>query len=306
MVAPAPTVTDPTPNQAWIAGSAVSLALAADTFTAVPGQTLSYAAVLPRGLTFNAATETISGTAPVIPGTYTIKVMATETSGLSASETFQAVVTARAPTVRQTPDQSWTAGQKVSLATSFTDPQGESLTYRATQANGSVLPKGLTFNASTGAFGGTPTAPGSYSLTVTATDASGLSASETFRAVVRAAAPTPARQVPNLLWTDGQTMKFIVPAGVFADPQGSPLTYSAYEIGGADKTSWMHFNPTVADFFGTVPAGLSGTIGIGLVATNGYGFSAAETFGLTFAGADSHAVAAPFTSPISEMLRFPS
>ena len=46
------------------------------------------------------------------------------------------------------------------------------------------------------------------------------------------------------------------------------LTYAAYEVGGADQTSWLHFNPSPADFFGTVPASLSGTIGIELVATN--------------------------------------
>ena len=112
--------------------------------------------------------------------------------------------------------------------------------------------------------------------------------------------------MPNLVWTDGQTVKFMAPAGVFTDPQASPLTYAAYEVGGADQTSWLHFNPSPADFFGTVPASLSGTIGIELVATNGYGLSASETFGLTFAAPGAHVVAAPFTSTPTELLPLPN
>jgi hypothetical protein len=93
---------------------------------------------------------------------------------------------------------------------------------------------------------------------------------------------------------------------VFTDPQGSPLTYAAYEVGGADQTAWLHFNPSPADLFGTVPAGLTGTIGLELVATNGYGLSSTETFGLSFAAAGTHLVAAPFTATPSELLPLPT
>ena len=68
LVAPAPTLTDQTANQTWTAGKALSFALAPDTFTAVPGQTLKYSATLPAGLTINATTGTISGTVPVALG----------------------------------------------------------------------------------------------------------------------------------------------------------------------------------------------------------------------------------------------
>ncbi len=305
--ASAPTVAQ-TPDQAWTAAQRVSLATA---FTDPQGERLTYTATqssgsaLPKTLLFNALTGAFTGTAPLAPQSYGLTVTATDASGLAVSETFNAVVSASAPVAGQTPDQTWTAGQKVLLATSFADPQGETLSHAATQSDGSALPKGLIFNTVTGAFSGTPTLPGTYPLVVTATDGSGLSASETFNAVVQPAAPT-AHASPNLLWTDGQTPNFLVPAGVFTDPQGSALTYAAYEVGGADQTGWMHFNPSPADLFGTVPAGLAGTIGVELVATNGYGLSSTETFGLTFVAAGAHVVAAPFTSVPSELLPLPS
>jgi hypothetical protein len=309
VTASAPAVTDQTADQAWTAAQRLSFTLAADTFTDPQGEKLTYKAMqsngrpLPTGMVFNQSTGAFTGTAPFAPGTYAIQVTATDLSGFTAPETFNAVVSATAPAAAQTADQIWTAGQRVSLATAFTDPQSERLTYAAAQSNGSALPKGVAFSAATGAFSGTPAAPGSYALTVTATDASGLS--ETFNATVQAAAPA-AHASPNLLWTDGQTPKFLVPASVFTDPQGSPLTYAAYQVGGDDQTAWLHFNPSPADLFGTVPAGLSGTIGIELVATNGYGLSATETFGLSFIAAGTLAIAAPFTAAPSELIPLPT
>ena len=311
VTASAPTLTGQTADQAWTAGQKLAFPLAAGTFTDPQGETLTYRAAqsngkpLPAGMAFNPYTGAFTGTTPVATGAYGIQVTATDTSGLSTSETFNAVVSASAPTVTQTPDQAWTAGQKVSLATSFADPQNERLTYTAAQANGAALPKGLLFNSVTGAFSGTPAAPGNYTLQVTATDGSGLAAWETFNATVQAGAPA-AHTMPNLLWTDGLSPAFMVPTGVFTDPQASPLTYSACEVGGADATGWLHFNPSAADFFGAVPAGLTGTIGLELIATNGYGLSSATTFGLTFVAPGVHTAAVPFTAGATELLPLPS
>ncbi len=248
VVAPPPALTDQTAAQTWTAGRAVSLALPADTFTAVPGQVLHYAAslsngrALPAGLVFNAAARTFSGTAPLALGTYAIKVTATESSGPSATETFQVVVRASAPTIANpATDQTWTAGQKIALAlpaNTFSDPQGEKLSYTVTQANGSALPRGLVFNAATRTLSGTaPITPEPLHLKVTATDASGLSTSETFSANVQPALPTLAHQTATHAAADGQSMSFLLPKGTFSDPQGSPLTYAAFQVSGADQAS---------------------------------------------------------------------
>jgi hypothetical protein len=71
----------------------------------------------------------------------------------------------------------------------FKDPQGQTLTYAASGANGASLPSWLAFNAATRDFTGTvPAGPESFLVSVTATDTAGLSTSETFAVNVAAAA----------------------------------------------------------------------------------------------------------------------
>jgi hypothetical protein len=93
---------------------------------------------------------------------------------------------------KQTAAQTWKSGQAVSLALGsapFTDPQGETLTYSVKQASGAALPAWLKFNATTDTLTGTaPTSTQTLSLALTATDTSGLFASESFSASVVAGA----------------------------------------------------------------------------------------------------------------------
>ncbi|WP_447791238.1 M10 family metallopeptidase C-terminal domain-containing protein [Pseudomonas farris] len=71
-------------------------------------------------------------------------------------------------------------------ATSFTDPNNDSLSYTATLADGSALPAWLSFNATNLTFTGTPTstASGNYNVLVKATDPAGASVSDSFALVV--------------------------------------------------------------------------------------------------------------------------
>jgi hypothetical protein len=64
----------------------------------------------------------------------------------------------------------------VSLAVTGTDSAGEGLTY---SDNGS-LPPGLAIDPGTGLITGTLTTPGSYPVTITATDTSGITGSVSF------------------------------------------------------------------------------------------------------------------------------
>ncbi|WP_249780004.1 DUF4082 domain-containing protein [Bradyrhizobium sp. dw_411] len=94
----------------------------------------------------------------------------------------------------QTSAQSAVVGQAYSFTLptgTFTDvDSGDSLTYVATDSTGAALPTWLSFNATTHAFTGTPAAAdaGTAAVKVTATDAAGLSASETFNLNVSTAA----------------------------------------------------------------------------------------------------------------------
>ncbi len=89
-----------------------------------------------------------------------------------------------APTLQQEiANQTATEGQPFSFtipANTFTDIDGDNLTY--TLATGTVLPNGITFDAATRTFSGTPsdTASGTYNLTVIASDPAGENANDTF------------------------------------------------------------------------------------------------------------------------------
>lgn len=303
VAATAPTATIAPAATYWTANQAVTSRAASSVFVDPQGETLTYAATmadgsaLPSWLKFAKATGAFSGTAPVTRQTLELTVTATDQSGLATRATFEATVAATAPTVtNQTDPQVWAAGKAVSFtlaSNTFVDPQGEKLTLSATLADGSALPTGLTFNAASAKFSGTaPITPETLGLKVTATDASGLSVSETFSATVQAGAPTLAHQTANQIWTAGSAMRFLLPSNTFADPQGAALSYAAFETSGPEATNWLHFAAGLAAFTGLVPDGLSGTIGIKVVATNANGLSSSESFGLTVGAAGEHLVSA--------------
>ncbi|HTR18046.1 MAG TPA: putative Ig domain-containing protein [Acetobacteraceae bacterium] len=213
-------------------------------------------------------------------------------------------VTPKPPTVTaQTAAQTWQQGQRISFAmasNTFTDPQGETLRYAATQSNGHALPSWLTFNPATETFSGTaPSAAQSVSIKVTATDTSGLSASESFTANVVAAPRVSARPgtvpkiavtapIANQTWTAGSEESFVVPPHVFSDALGLKMTFAAYQVSGPDATSWLHFNPAADELFGNVPATAHGVIGLEIVATDARHAVAVDPFAVTIAGGAMH------------------
>ncbi|NCT46307.1 MAG: hypothetical protein GPJ35_25455 [Microcystis aeruginosa G11-09] len=89
-----------------------------------------------------------------------------------------------APTLQQEiANQTATENQPFSFtipANTFTDIDDDNLTY--TLATETVLPSGITFDAATGTFSGTPsdTASGTYNLTVIASDSAGEKANDSF------------------------------------------------------------------------------------------------------------------------------
>ncbi|MCW2225810.1 VCBS repeat-containing protein [Bradyrhizobium japonicum] len=121
-----------------------------------------------------------------------------DTAGATSSTTLTVTIHGAndAPVLAaQTTEQSAVIGQAYSFALpseTFTDvDNGDSLTYLATDSTGAELPNWLSFNATTHVFTGTPAAAnaGTTAVKVTATDAGGLSASETFNLTVSATAP---------------------------------------------------------------------------------------------------------------------
>lgn len=128
--------------QSWTKNTPVNLVLPA--FTDADGDTLSYSVSgLPAGLTFNAATLTISGT-PTTAGSGTITYTANDGRGGVVNATFAYSVANpvgnQAPVVTNLiPDTTMTSGQANTFAlalNTFTDPEGQTLTWSAKQSSG--------------------------------------------------------------------------------------------------------------------------------------------------------------------------
>ena len=164
-----------------------------NTFSDVDDNSLTYLATLGNGdplpswLTFNGSTQTFSGTPPAnFNGQIALKVTASDGS-LNVFDTFTLGVTAvnDAPVlVNAIAEQSARSDEVFTFqlpTNTFSDPDGDTLTYMASLDNGNALPSWLSFNTATRTFTGTPPheLSGNINLKVTASDGS-LTTSDTF------------------------------------------------------------------------------------------------------------------------------
>ena len=89
-----PVVNAQTADQVWMTGQTVSFTMPSNTFTDPSGQQLTYTASelngapLPGWLSFNASTETFSGTVPAGAQSFTATITATDTNGWLAEDNF--------------------------------------------------------------------------------------------------------------------------------------------------------------------------------------------------------------------------
>ncbi len=155
------------------------------------------------GQSWNTTFEVSLATLLTAGDVITVDNVGTNTAAAAPAVTTQIGTTPSAPKVTApTAAQKWSEGQAVNLAlpaNTFTDPQGQTLTYSAKQANGSALPTWLKFNAATDSFSGVvPRTASTLNLVVKATNTSGLSASETFSVSIAAAANKLTRTIAAL------------------------------------------------------------------------------------------------------------
>ncbi|MFW3546469.1 putative Ig domain-containing protein [Staphylococcus caprae] len=142
---------------------------------------------LPDGVSFDSATNTISGT-PTKVGSYPITVTTTDASGNKIETTFTIeVVDKTAPTVTAIKDQTKEVNTAIdSITIEATDNSGQAVTNKV-----SGLPEGVSFDSEANTISGIPTKVGSYPITVTTTDASGNKTETKFTIeVVDKTAPT--------------------------------------------------------------------------------------------------------------------
>ncbi|HEX2558919.1 putative Ig domain-containing protein [Phenylobacterium sp.] len=172
----------------------------------------------------------------------------------------------------------------------FTDPNGDTLSYSATMANGAQLPGWLSFDAATRTFSGTP--PTNYNgvlaLKVTATDGL-LTASDTFNLTITPVNDAPVAPVlADRSSAEDTPVSFQVTA--FTDAEGGPLTYSASLADGDPLPGWLNFDAATRTFSGTPPANFTGVIALKVTATDALA-GASDTFDLTITPANDGPVA---------------
>ncbi len=214
-------------------------------------------------------------------GEYQVIVKATTPGGQSSTGSFFITIddsgSSTAPVVNnRVSDASATLNTAFSFtvpSNTFSDPGGDTLTLSA-----SGLPDWLSFDPSTGEFSGTPgpNDAGTSTVTVTATDPGGESASDSFDIVVGADtnnAPTIGDGIPARNASVANPFSQTVPDSAFQDADGDTLTLSA-----ANLPSWLSFDPATRTFNGTPESGDIDRLSITVTATDPSGATVDSDF----------------------------
>ena len=264
-----------------------------------PDDTLSYTATLANGsplpawLVLDIARGELSGT----PGNddvggFDLTVTATDTRGLSASDTFHVAVanTNDAPVLAQ-PLLHQTVLEDAAFSFSlprntFSDVDvGDGLMLSVGQVGGAALPAWLGFDAASGTFGGTPTNDnvGTLALEVTATDSAGATATDVFDLTVENVNDAPQLVTPLSDQSGNQNAPFTfqVPHATFADVDaGDSLVLSATFSDGTPLPGWLAFDAASGSFSGTPTDQDIGLFELQVTATDQAGAAAAANFDL--------------------------
>ena len=219
----APTACGPLPQVTVNVGETSSVAAC---FNDANGDMLSYTAT-----SSNPAVATVSISGPSItvagiaPGNTTVTVTASDPDGLQGQASFAVMVPNRAPQPRGTPPDVTVrvgATATVDAVQYFSDPDGEALTYAASASDGAVASVTVAGSAITATAEG----KGSATITITASDPGGLSATQSFRFTVPNRPPAPVGALQPQTIEVGQSAVLDVAAS-FSDPDGDALTYTA-------------------------------------------------------------------------------
>jgi len=208
----------------------------------------------------------------------------TDADGATSTATVSLTITAvnDAPSAASIADRDSTAGTTVTFdaAAAFADVDGDTLTYSS-----AGLPPGLSLDPATGQVSGTPTTPGSFSVTLSAADGNGGNVSTTFTWTVEAApnnGPTTVGTLSTETASDAQSVS-IATAGVFRDADGDTLVYSADGL-----PAGLAIDTTTGIITGTLASSASsalpgGVYTITVSASDGRGGLASQAFTLTVA-----------------------
>ena len=267
------------------------------------GDTLTYSATLtgggalPAWLSFDADTNTFSGT-PAHSDIADLSIKVTASDGTATvSDTLALTVTDNAVpsiTTEQT-DQNATQGSAFTYAVpanTFADLEDvdSSLTISVTG-----LPDGLTF--ASGTISGTPTnaAVGANVVSIIATDSGGASVTDEITITVDNIndAPTVANALIDQALISGREGSYAIAANSYNDidvGDTANLTYTATS-GGAAIPLWLVINSTTGAFTANPTASDAGTISITVTATDTSAAAVTDTFDIVVTENQAPAVA---------------
>ncbi|GAA4798967.1 putative Ig domain-containing protein [Lysobacter hankyongensis] len=178
----------------------------------------------------------------------------------------------------------------------FNDPEQDALDLTLQTPVGSPLPGWLkmTVNHAAGTvtfsrIAGTMPPVGTFAFSVRAADAAGLSGTKNFSvtvaadsAPVRTGVPLPDQALPR-----GQTFSFTLPAGLFTDPDGDPVSLRpslieqgiegdpvGFYVNYLPLPAWMNYDAATRTFSGVAPANQTVPIMLRIVAEDGRGLNA--------------------------------
>ncbi len=263
-----------------VASTAGTIGTLIPSFTPVTasGGTTPYAfalsgSALPTGMSFSASTGLVSGTPATTLVTTTFTVTVTDAAGATSSKTFSLTVNGALSTVQAVASRTGTINTLIASFTPVTASAGT--TPYAFALSGGTLPAGMSFNGSTGAVSGTPTATlAATTFTVTVTDAAGATSAKTFSLTINGALST----VQAVASRTG-TINTLVASFTPVTASGGSTPY-AFALSGGALPAGMSFSTTTGAVSGT-PAAALATTTYTVTVTDAAAATSSKTFSLT-------------------------
>ncbi len=234
------------------------------------GQGLAYAATSDTAVAATSMAGAAVTVVAVAKGSTTVAITATDPGGESATQSFSVTVPNRAPVAEGTISaQTVEVGDSATVDVSpfFSDPDGDALTYSAAAGDTTIVVAMAAGSVITVAA----VAKGETTVTVTAADTEGLTATQSFGVTVPNRAPVIVDAIPDRTVEVGDRVTLDM-TPFFADPDGDALRYAAVA---------MHADVAVASVDAsavTVTALARGTTTVTVTATDTEGLATGQDF----------------------------
>jgi uncharacterized delta-60 repeat protein len=290
-----PTIDNKIQNQTFSGEGDWTYTIPADTFSDPEGSSLTYSvSELPSWLEFDANTREFRGNPPANQTPLDISITAIDGNNLKTTDTFKVTFnnTNDNPEIANPiPDQTFSGeGDWVFEVptNTFSDKDINDIVfnYESKLSNGEELPKWLSFDKTKREFKGNPPANQTpLNINVTATDANGLSITDTFIVSFSDVNDTPEVNNPisDQTFSGEGDWVFEVPIDTFSDKDIDDTTFS-YEsklLNGEELPAWLSFDKTKREFKGNPPANQT-ALDINVTATDANGLSITDTFTVSF------------------------